>query len=204
MVHHPVSQKTEEWFKLRAGVVTASELSALLSPLFKPREGDGVDAYLALKLAERWTGGPIHTFGGGAAEQGSLLEEEVLPFLAFTRDLHFAPAGFITTDDESFGCSPDGWDGVEGCEIKSCEAHTHVRHLLKGELPKEYAAQVHGSMAVTGAPRWTFVSYRRGMPALVKVVERDEAICATIIAVVSEFNARLDEAFARVKQMEEA
>lgn len=200
MKKHDVEQGTAEWLKMRAGIPTASEFDAIITPLWKPRTGEGVESYLAKKLAERWLGAPLPSFGGGALEQGKIREEEAIPFFELDQGLTVERVGFVTTDDGRAGCSPDGMlrygiVGEIGIEIKCPEAHTHVGYLLRGELPKDYAAQVHGSMWVTGAAYWRFMSYRRGFPALLITVPRNEEICDAIGRAVDAFNMRLDKAF---------
>ncbi len=97
----------------------------------------------------------------------------------------------IHIDDGSAGCSPDGMftDGT-GIEIKCPNAETHVGYLRKNALPPDYAAQVHGCMFITGAPSWRFVSYRRGFPALVLTIERDEKIQTAIGEALDGFRTR--------------
>lgn len=192
---HRCKQGTEEWLRLRAGIPTASELDAIISPEWEPRKGQGVQTYLCKKLAERWTELPLQTFSGGSMQQGSLKEEEALSWYEFTAGEEIDRVGFVTTANGKFGCSPDGLIGVGGIECKSPEAHTHCGYLLKGDLPKDYAAQVHGSMYATGAPWWKFLSYSRNFPSLLLTVNRDEEIISKIHAAVEAFGVRLDAGY---------
>ena len=163
---HDVKQGSEEWFKLRAGIPTASEFGQLLTPLFKVREGEMPKTFVQKKLAEAWMGGPILGFGGSfMMEQGQVVEQEARPFYELTCGEEVTTVGFCTTDDGTVGCSPDGLIGEDGgIEIKCPEPQTHVKYLLNGVLPDDYAAQVHGALFVTGRPWWRFISYRRGFP----------------------------------------
>ncbi len=196
---HDVEQGSMEWLMLRAGIPTASELDALVTPKFKVKTGQGPATYLAAKVAEAWQGGPLPSFQGFDMEQGEILESEARAWLEFNGDVEIRKVGFITTDDGRVGCSPDGLLGEDcGLELKCPAAHTHTRYLLDGALPEEYAHQVHGSMFVTGFARWKFVSYRRGFPALVLTIERDEEKIAVIAEALTEFQARFDEAMERM------
>lgn len=68
--------------------------------------------------------------------------------------------GFCTTDDGRFGCSPDALVGVEGgVEIKIYEDGLHAKWCQAGLLPNQFAAQVHGSLLVTGRAWWDLVLY---------------------------------------------
>lgn len=192
---HELEQGTDEWLRLRLGKVTASELDALLTPLFALRTGDGVKTYVYSKAAEKWRGMPLPGFNSHATEQGEMLEDEARAWFALTTDHRVRNVGFVETDDGKFGCSPDALlDEDGGLELKCPEPTNHVRYLMEGILPKDYAAQVHGSMFATGRPWWKFVSYRRGFPAFVLRVERDEAICAKIAEAVEKFSVQLDTA----------
>jgi hypothetical protein len=201
MIVHRMPQNSPEWFEVRAGVVTASEFDSIITPLWKPRTGEGVETYLAKKLAERWLGRPLMTFSGGSMEQGTVREEEALPAYQFLTQESVERVGFITTDDGKSGCSPDGLLEVGGVEIKCPEPHTHCSYLLAGVLPKAYAAQVHGAMFVTGAPFWKFMSYHRAFPPLILHVPRDEAIVDAIRETVGAFNEKLEAAYARIVEL---
>ena len=215
-----VKQGTEQWFQARCGIVTASEFDNLVTPTWKPRAGEMVKSYMHRKLAERWRGEPLHSWAGNAAEQGSIREDEAVGVYGYEQwtehGLVWKVVGFITSDDGRMGCSPDSilatgstaptFDPaldvfVRGIESKCPEPQTHVKYLLSGELPKEYAAQVQGSMLVTGAAVWTFLSYARGFPPLVLEVPRDEEAIEVLSEVIEEFNVDLDAAYARLVEI---
>ena len=196
-------QNSVEWMIARAGVVTASEMDALISPLWKIRTGDGVQTYLAQKLAEQWIGGPLPSVQGVFdMEQGKILEDEARPFYTLTTGEEVQPVGFIISDDGRIGCSPDGLIGEDsGVEIKCPKMETHIRYLLAGELPKDYAAQVHFSMFVTGRPKWKFMSYRRNFPPLILTVERDEEIMAAMQSALDKFFESFDLAMEKLVRL---
>lgn len=191
---HDVKQGSDEWLKLRCGVPTASEFHNIITPTLKISEGAGVETYLYRKLAEKWLGQPLDAFNAGAMEQGKILEEEAIPHLEWL-GWEVERVGFITTDDGRYGCSPDCLLPGGGAEIKCPLPQTHIGYLLKGELPRDYAPQVHGSMLVTGRPWWKFVSYRRNLPLFVLVVERDEKVMARMREAIDAFNVRFDAAW---------
>lgn len=194
-------QGSEEWLQARLGIVTASELDALITPLWKARTGAGVDTYLAKKIAEKWRGSPLVTYHGGAMEQGSIREDEAVARYELDNDLTIRRVGFVLADDGLMGCSPDGLLDDSGIEIKCPEPHTHVGYLLGGELPAEYRAQVFGGMFVTGLPRWRFMSYCRGFPSLVLTVESDPKVMAAIADAVAAFMVRFDKALRAIEDL---
>ena len=192
-------QGTPEWLEARVGIATASELDSLVTPLWKLRKGEGVTTYICKKLAERWLGEPLPSFNSVEMEQGNILEEEARPWFEFTSGLSVRAVGFVTTDDGSAGCSPDGLlDDGSGIEIKCPACHTHTRYLLAGEVPDEYRAQVQGSMYVTGAASWRFLSYCRGFPALLLVVERDPQAQVAIAEAIGNFNRLMANGWQRL------
>jgi hypothetical protein len=202
-----MQQGTPEWDRVRRGVVTASEIECLITPLWKPRTGGGAETYLNQKLAEKLIvpdeaddeigGSPSY-----AADQGTILETLALPWFAFETGLDVQRVGFCLSDDGRIGCSPDGLIGEDaGIEVKSPQAKKHIAYLRAGGLPKEYAAQVHFSMLVTGRASWWFVSYSQSLPKLVVEVKRDESIQEKLRDVVDDFLAMFDREFSKLQEM---
>ncbi len=202
---HDCQQGTIEWTKLHFGIPTASGLDNLLTPQFELRKGELPKTYVYKKVAEKLQGRPLIDLSASSfmLEQGMIVEDEARPWYALEYDKKIKQVGFITTDDGRFGCSPDGLiEGEEcGLEIKSPAAHTHVKYLVNGYLPKEYATQVYGSMFVTGFPRWIFVSYRRGFPALVLELTMNETFRSRIAAAINQFHADFDRATERISNI---
>lgn len=200
-IYRDVQQRSVQWAKLHLGRPTASGLSQIMTTDFKPRKGDMWNSYLYKRLAENLTDDLLPGFNGSwSTEQGTILEEEARPFFELTYKKKVEEVGFIIGDDERAGCSPDGLIGEdEGLEIKCPFPQTHVEYLVKGELPSEYAAQVHGSIYITGRKRWHFLSYHRDLPPLHLVIERDEATMAKIREVLTAFYKTFDEHLARLR-----
>jgi hypothetical protein len=194
-----VKQGSNEWMIARSAIPTASEFDNLLTPKFKVKDGKARQTYLEKKLAEWWQGGPLPGFTANATEQGTILEGEVVNWFELHEEVALNRVGFVTTDDGRIGCSPDGLIGEDsGAEIKAPAAHTHVGYLLGAELPDAYAVQVHGSMFVTGRPKWVFCSYRRHFPNLVLTVERDDVIQEQIAEALESFLESFEQGKARL------
>lgn len=194
-----VQQGSEEWLSARAGIVTASELDNLISPTLEVREGKTPKTYLHTKLAERWQGFPLQSFGGGVMEQGSVLESEARPWFALEYGVDVETVGLVLTDDGRFGASPDGLvKDRYGVEIKCPQPHTHVKWLLAGEVPPDHLMQCHGGMYATGLLEWRFVSYCRLFPPLVLTVKRDEAVMKLIGEQLTLFYADMDFAWKKL------
>lgn len=193
------------WLKQRAGIPTASEFDALISPLGKVRTGQGPLTYVHRKCAEALLKAPVVDFSTFAVEQGALIESEAIPFAKLEYDLPIKRVGFITTDDGRIGCSPDGLIGDDcGIEIKCPQLPTHIEYLLAGALPPEHVAQVQGSMLVTGFSHWRFLSYSRKLPPLMLDVPRDEKFQASLKEALDRFLEMFDAAMNRIKSLKSA
>lgn len=201
MIIHDCDQGTIQWLKLHVGIPTASGLSNLLTPEFKHRDGEMPKSYMFSKLAEAWRGEPLIELNTFSTEQGLVLETEARAFYSLLGEKKVKQVGFVTTDDGLCGCSPDGLIGDDnGFEMKCPSASVHVKYLVQGTLPKDYAAQVHCSMFVTDRPKWTFFSYRRNFPPFILEIHRDETIDAIIQEAVNRFHAALNEAKEKIKR----
>jgi hypothetical protein len=201
-------QGSTEWALARAGVVTASEIDALVSPTLKIREGEGPKTYLYKKAAERIMGYAEESAGfSGAMQNGSILEKVALPWYEFAHNVAVQRVGFVQTEDNKIGCSPDGLiDGRRcGLEIKCPMAATHLKYLLGGgAIPPDYYTQVQFSMYVTGYPEWVFVSYHPHLPPLVVHAIRNLEAMAVFEKALTPFLASLDDAEERVRRMMDA
>jgi hypothetical protein len=199
---HDVKQGSPEWNALRLGIPTASEFDALISPEWKIRVGQGPQTYLYRKICERVLGFASDGGSSFAMGQGSILEHEALPWFEFTHDATVQRVGFCTTDEGTVGCSPDGLIGEEGgIEIKCPQPETHLKFIIDGILPKDHAAQVHGSMFVTGRKWWNFLSYSRQFPPFLIRVDRDEKIQAAIGEALAGFLPKLEAGVAKISAM---
>lgn len=212
---------TEAWQTMRRGKITASEFDRFVKLDGTLRKGEMPDTYLSEKLFERWTGrDKPNTWFSMDVNNGILVEEKAALFAEMEYGLKIQPVGFVSDDDERYGCSPDGlmgWDALDtdkptkylpgidskrsGIEMKSPALATHIKYLLNNELPDDYFCQVQGSMAVCGCQTWHFLSYPLacyldGFPPLHLVVERDEKFCENLAESLAVFIKRYDEAFA--------
>jgi predicted phage-related endonuclease len=193
-----MQQGGPEWHRIRKGVVTASEVDAIVTPEFQPRSGEGVKTYLCQLISETLMkqseeDEPDLT-PSWAADQGKILENVAIPWFEFETGLIVDRVGFCLSDDGRIGCSPDGLIGDDaGIEAKCPQPAQHVRYLIDGRVPKQYRPQVHMSMLVTGRPAWYFVSYSQHLPKLIVKVERSQEIQEKLQEAIDEFWKLCDE-----------
>jgi hypothetical protein len=83
--------------------------------------------------------------------------------------------GFAKSRHGYFGCSPDGLilSTGAGLEIKCPRPSKLIQYIVNNELPEEYRAQVHGSMAVLGCKSYHFFAFHPAFPFFHIEVRRD-------------------------------
>ena len=159
---HDVEQNSEAWFRLRAGVPTASQWHKLLTPakLEPSRSRFGYAYELAGPVI---AGEPLESFGGSSwTERGHRLEPEARDEYRAIANLPVDEVGFVTQDITALndqrlpvGASPDALVGSSGLlEIKVLAYHNHLalvdEFMQTGDFPAEFRIQVQGQMYVTG------------------------------------------------------
>ena len=170
-----VEQRTEGWFALRNGVLTASRMGPWLVNEDK-RSRDAMQKAVCEVIAQQAGCDEPPVFETWAMKRGTELEPDAIEYFHESTGLHVEIVGFCIHKSLVAGCSPDGLiEGQNaGLEIKCPYPATHVQYLLDGGLPNDYLCQVHGSMAVSGAESWWFMSYCPRLPTLRLLVVRDE------------------------------
>ena len=199
--HFDIPQYELAWVKLHLGRPTASGLSRILDSKFELRTGDMVKTFIYEKCFEMFKG---HALPGGFAsyetDQGMLLEDEAREYYQLMTGNRIRRCGFVESADRRCGCSPDALVGDDGgLELKCPQPTNAVKYLIENRLPLDYAAQVQGSLYVTGRKWWDFFSYSRSRPAFLLRVERDEEVMQKIDDSLQKYYAKFDETFAKLK-----
>lgn len=186
-------QGSEEWFKARLGIPTASRFNQIITPkTLKP--SSSARGYLHELCAEWLLGEPLDGASSDFMLRGSGMEESAVKFYEFQTDTETTSAGFCLRDDRAVGCSPDRLVGEDGgLEVKCPSAKVHVGYLLNG-LDVEYRAQVQGALWITGRAWWDVLSYNPELPPVLMRMERDEEFIGALSAAVEDFLVRLAEA----------
>lgn len=196
MIIHDHEQGSEAWFSARRGIPTASGFSKILTATGKP--STSATAYMYSLIAERLSGAEVDQFTNEWMERGKELESEARDLFRFATDIDMPEVGFITDDEITIGCSPDGWNGDIGLEIKCPKASTHVKYMLGSGCPADYVPQVQGSMFVTGASHWWFVSYYPGLDPVMCKVAADPDWHSAFAAELTKFNRKMTDALAKL------
>lgn len=184
-----VSQKTDEWLKLRLGVLTGSEIGKLMKVSRKKDEmfGDTARSYIYKKAAERDLLDDIkddddlwemyrnqYSFSSKAMDFGTEQEENARNRYEKITGRHIVEVGLCKHPTiPNFASSPDGYfydenTGEKGClEIKVPNIDTYYKYrteIIRGtdllSVNPDYYYQCLSHMACVGA-QWTdFVCFQ--------------------------------------------
>ena len=187
-----MDQRSDEWFKVRLGKVTASRVADLMA-----RTKTGYSAsranYMAELICERLTGSQAERFSSAAMQWGTDCEPHAKAAYAFLHDAVVDDVGFVPHPSiPDFGASPDGMVGADGLiEIKCPNTATHIDTLLGDGIDGKYITQMQVQMACTGRQWCDFVSFDPRLPGdmqlFVQRVPRDNARIAEIEGEVTAF-----------------
>lgn len=203
-IHKDVLQGTDEWQRLRLGLLTASEIHLAMTPKTKKAaDNKDIRAHIYELAAQRITKYVEPHYYGEDMMRGDEVE-------AMARDLYIETygeveqVGFVTRDlgdGVIIGCSPDGLVGDRGIvEIKGPRAKHHLATIIADAMPDDHVLQVQGELFTLERDWCDFISYHEGLPMFVKRVPRDEELIAAIEAVARDVNGRVAEMVAKYEQ----
>lgn len=158
-----VEQYSPLWWKVRRGIPTASEFGRIVSPA-KGIYAEGAVTYMDELIASA-VGQQSSFKGTEDTDRGNLLEKPALRWLAYQHGIQTEEVGFLLSDDETHGASPDSMVAgqIVPVEIKAPKLSTLLgwrREYKKTKtVPREHRLQVHGEMFVSGADCAIFVGY---------------------------------------------
>ena len=197
MIIDTATQGSDAWLQARSEVITASNLTKVMSKgrgsaPSKTREGYMIEKATEILTGKAVTGG----FKSDAMQYGNDTEAEARDFYQMISGNPVEEVGLIYLNElKRIGASVDGLVGADGLvEIKCPTLPVHVRYLLDGTMPAAYVKQVQGQMWVTGRAWCDFISYNPAshkMGFLIRV-ERDEEFIKSISDAVYAFIGDLD------------
>ncbi len=195
-------QRTDAWFEARLGLPTASRFDKLVTPK-TGKLSASARVLLHECLAEYMTGESGDRGGSAFMARGTDMETKARQWYELEFDIDVQQVGFVTTDDGSAGCSPDGLVGAKGgLEIKVPSAVQHVAYMLDNDaLRFAYRAQVQGSLWVTGRVWWDLLSYSPCMTPVLIRCDRDDDFIATLAGAVADLHAKKTAALIRFGYM---
>lgn len=188
-------QNSEEWFRVRLGLPTASNFSAILA------EGGGKTrrSYLLRLAAEAVTGEPAECYSNPDMDRGHAMEPKARALYAFSRDVAPRLVGFVRNGN--MGASPDSLIGDDGLlEVKSNRADRLIDVLLKDEFPPQHKAQCQGALLVTERNWIDIACYWPGLPLFVKRAQPDKPYLAILRSEIDRFNDDLAAMVERIRK----
>jgi hypothetical protein len=174
-------QRTDEWYRHRIGIPTASSFSRIITS--RGARSDQRTGLMYELAGERLSGVSVESYCSSSMSRGIMLEPKAIEFLEFYLDEDIRRVGLCLEDGRRWGCSPDGLIGdLGGTEIKSPEAKAHIayhKHYERtGKMPSDHVQQVQGGLMITEREWWIFMSYHPHIKPLIIKVYRDEEYIA--------------------------
>lgn len=192
-------QNSEEWFRARMGIPTASEFGAILSPGKGKAESKTRRTYLLKLAGEILTGDMMDHPTSFHMERGKIMEDEARNAYSFQTDADPVRVGFVRNGPK--GCSPDSLIGDDGMlEIKTKVPHLIIDVLVKDEFPEEHIAQCQGALWVCEREWIDIAVYWPKLPLFIKRAYRDEAFISKLADAVDLFNSELASTVERIRR----
>lgn len=197
----PCRQGTDEWFRARLAVPTASQFQCLLAQGRGGGESKTRRTYLLKLACEAVTGEPQEAFSNGDTERGHYYESDARDRYVMRTDAECEEVGFIVNRDGTAGGSPDSLVGRDGVlEIKTKRAHLLAEILLgDAKALEEHKAQCQGLLWVAEREWCDLVVYWPKMPLFVHRWHRDEAYIKRLAECVERFREDLDATVAQLR-----
>lgn len=201
-----VDQGSAHWFKLRSGRPTASQFGRIMTPK-QMKPATARYKYACTLIAERllnWQSESLNTVQH--VEDGKTNEPVAVKQFEFLYAKETQPCGFVMTDDERFGASPDRVSGVRGTsvaetlEIKCPTIPRHMEYLLFGH-EDDYVCQIQGQLWVCEADKGHFYSYQTQMPGYYVETGRDENFIKCLTDCLERFSDELEAWTEKARQL---
>lgn len=192
-----VDQQTDEWSKMKLGVLSASRAKEIVS------KGEMRGTYMLELIAEIATG-KRKEISAKSLDWGNENESSCIGWYEFDSGVTVDSIPFVYKDDAMrAGCSPDGLIGDRmGIEAKNpWNTAVYLAFALDGKIKPEYIEQVQFSMWVTGREQWVFACHD---PRVLNycahsvVIDRDDARMRLYDDAVPAFVAEMDAKLAKL------
>lgn len=197
-------QRSDAWFALRCGRVTASRVADVLART-KVGWAAARAQYMVQLVVERLSGIAEPSLASPAMRWGTEKEPEARAAYRFYHDADVSNVDFVLHPEIFMaGASPDGLVGRDGLlEIKCPTSATHINTIRSGDIPEKYQLQMLWQMACTGRNWCDFLSYDPRMPEplrlFVRRLDRDEDRITELEKHVRDFIAGIDDVIASLR-----
>lgn len=195
-------QRSEAWFQMKLGVVSASRFSEAVAK----KDSATRMTYMAELIGEVCTG-VIEELDFKQTDWGTQHEDAARSAYEFSSGCKMTPLGFVFKDlkDKPFraGCSPDGAIfPVRPCEIKCPWAtENYIKFLLDGIQKPEWKWQNQGTIWVMDAEEMDVTHYDPRMkvsPHHTLLVKRDSEMQLKLDDMIPAFIEDMDKYLAEI------
>lgn len=204
-----MAQRTDEWFEMRRGKITASRISDVMATGRGGKPSVTRENYLIELALQRVTGVVAGDgFVNAAMQRGTELE----PIARAEYEVH---TGFDVEEVDfvphptypNTGASPDGLVESEGMvEIKCPQPKQHLSTLRTLDVDREYMLQMQWQMECAGRQWCDFVSYNPEFPERLRLIVvrvlRNAALIGQITQAVMEAEAEIRALVAEIETMQ--
>lgn len=192
-------QGSETWFKVKLGVLSASNASKIVAK----RDSETRHTYMSELVAQVCTG-VMKELNSTELDWGNQHEDAARSSYEFSTGLNVTQLPFVFKD-ETFreGCSPDGIvSDRKGMEIKCPFNSVHyIKFFIDGHTKPEYVWQNQFTLRVMNADEWDFGQYDPRMkvsPIKYIPVVRDEKCQKTFDDAVPQFIHDMDKILSQI------
>jgi len=174
--HFNIDQQSSEWFELKWGKIGGTRAKELFV------KSDTLFYKLLAEIIEPFDEDAEESYQSEAMERGNFLEPQARIELQKYTGLEFIECGWIQSDNELMGISPDGitTDLTVQCEVKCPQPIAHLKMCVSDAIPLEYINQcVHAFTVNDKLETLYFISYRPECtikPLFVKSLTRDSLV----------------------------
>lgn len=153
-------QRSEEWFKVRLGKMTASHAQAIAAC------GKGLKSYISKMMKHYYFGDDEPPFYNSDIERGERLEERVKRIYSFEQGYQLKDVGFVEYS-EHIGCSPDSFVNSDGlAEIKCPNDRKFFSLISDFIVESKYMWQIQMQLYCTEKKWCDYVVYNENFPKL--------------------------------------
>jgi hypothetical protein len=200
-IYRDVEQGSAQWYRLRMGKPTASQMHKIVTPGGKLSEQRHAYKYrlIAERLLQESMDQIINTEW---VERGREMEPAAAAHFEFQNDCELEKIGFVTDDQGVVGCSPDRLiKGVnESVEIKCPAPHTMIGYHLDG-LGTDHRPQVQAQLLIGQFERCHFFGYHDKMPSLHLITLPDLGYLQIMRRLLIDFVEELERDTARARSL---
>lgn len=175
-VHFEIEQGSLDWFLIKHGKIGGTRAKGLFV------KTDTLFFDLLAEKTERYDEDEDEDgFLSDAMERGKYLEPQARHELNQYTKLEFLECGWIQSDIDILGISPDGItaDLTAQCEIKCLGAKNHLRACVSDKIPQDYIHQcIHAFAVNSRLETLYFLAYRPESPKnmFVKTLTRSSVV----------------------------